>query len=102
MIYGTADPNNAANETTSVSVHGNGNFYGAIYAPAAAITVDGTHGTVFGALTGQTVTLNNGLLHRDETLQNLCQTTSTVVTTRSTSTYSTTGSKRYLWNEAPL
>ncbi len=102
LIYGTVDPNNAANETTSVSVHGNGNFYGAIYAPAAGITVDGTHGTVFGALTGKTVTMNNGKLHWDEDLLDLGATTSTVVTTTSTTTYSTTGFKRYLWNEALL
>jgi hypothetical protein len=102
LIYGTADPNNPANRTTSVSIGGNGNFYGAVYAPEATITAHG-NGAVFGALTGKTVTLNgNGGLHWDEALQNLGAIPSTVVTTTSTTTYSTTGFKRYLWREAVL
>ncbi len=102
LIYGTADPNNPSNVTTSVSIAGNGNFYGALYAPQAAINASG-NGAVFGALTGRTVTLNgNGGLHYDEALQNLGAITSVVVTTTNTTTYSATGYKRYLWNEAVL
>jgi len=88
LIYGTVDPNNAANKTTSVSVGGNAAFYGAIYAPAADITVDGTAGAaVYGALTGKTATLNSGAVHRDEALENLGATTSVVVTTTNTTSY---------------
>ena len=103
LIYGTADPNNPANACTSVSIGGNANFYGAIYAPAAGITVDGNAGAnVFGALTGKTVTLHSGALHYDEALQNLGVISSTIVTNTNTSSYTPAGYKHYLWSEAML
>lgn len=81
---------------------GNGAFYGAIYAPAADIALDGNNTAVYGALTGKTVTLNNGNIHWDQALLNLGQTTSVVVTSTSTTTYTNTGFRRYLWSEAML
>ncbi len=93
MMYGTVDPANAANKTTSVSISGNGNFYGGIYAPDAAITVSGNAG-VYGALTGNTVALSgNGGLHYDTLLANLGR----FVTTTPTTTSTTTGFSRYPW-----
>ncbi len=74
---------------------GNGNSYGAIYAPAAAITVSG-NGGVYGALTGITVNFSgNGGLHYDEALGNLGR----FVTTSNSTTYTTTGFTRYSWRE---
>lgn len=95
LVYGTVDPTNSANKTTSVSISGNGDFYGAIYAPAAAITVTG-NGGAYGALTGASVNFSgNGGLHYDEALGNLGR----FVTTTSTTTYTTTGFTRYSWRE---
>lgn len=95
LIYGTVDPNNSANKTTSVSIHGNGNFYGGVYAPDAAISVTGNAG-VYGSLTGSSVSINgNGGLHYDEALANLGQ----FITTTTTTTYTTTGFSRYSWRE---
>ncbi len=95
LVYGTVDPTNAANHTTSVAVTGNGNFYGAIYAPQASITVSG-NGAVYGSLTGNSVTFSgNGGLHYDDALGNLGR----YVTTTSTTTYTTTGFTRYSWRE---
>jgi hypothetical protein len=95
LVYGTVDPTNSANKTTSVAVTGNGNFYGAIYAPAAAITVSG-NGAVYGALTGASVNFSgNGGLHYDEALGNLGR----YVTTTTTTTSTTTGFTRYSWRE---
>ena len=88
-------PPNAANQTTSVAITGNGNFYGAVYAPQASISVSG-NGGVYGALTGASVTVNgNGGLHYDEALGNLGRYVTTTVTT----TYTTTGFTRYSWRE---
>ncbi len=95
LVYGTVDPTNAANQTTSVAVTGNGNFYGAIYAPAAAITVTG-NGAVYGSLTGNSVNFSgNGGLHYDDALGNLGR----YVTTTTSTTYTTTGFTRYSWRE---
>jgi hypothetical protein len=95
LIYGTVDPNNSANKTTSVSIHGNGTFYGSVYAPAANISVVG-NGANYGALTGNTVSINgNGSFHYDEALGNLGQ----FITTSSSTTYTTTGFSRYSWRE---
>lgn len=97
LIYGTVDPNNAANQCTSVSIHGNGDFYGAVYAPAASIQVSG-NGSVYGSLTGNTVQINGSsgaTFHYDEALSNLGET----VTTSSSTTYATTGYSRYSWRE---
>jgi hypothetical protein len=95
LIYGTVDPANSANKCTSVSIHGNGEFYGAIYAPAADIRVVG-NGQVFGALTGKTVLYNgNGWLHYDDALGQLDQS----VTTSTSKSYELSGYTRYLWRE---
>ena len=55
-----------------VKVRGNGQFYGAIYAPEAAITLGGAgaSGEVFGSLIGKTVTMdgNGTKIHYDEAL----------------------------------
>ncbi len=98
LLYGTVDPNNAANKCTSVSIHGNGDFHGAVYAPDADISVVG-NGGVYGALTGNTVSINgNGGLHYDEALGNLGR----FVTTATATTYTTTGFRRFLWHEIPF
>jgi Tfp pilus assembly protein PilX len=98
LLYGTTDPTNAANQCTSINIHGNGNFQGAVYAPNAAIQVVGNAG-VYGALTGQSVSINgNGGLHYDEALGNLGR----FVTTASATTYVTTGFRRYSWREIPF
>lgn len=103
LIYGTVDPNNANNKCTSVTIDGNASFYGAIYAPAADVTINGASGAaIYGALTAKTVTLNSAAVHWDQALQNIGQITSTVVTTTNTTTYTTTGFKRYLWSESLL
>ena len=101
LIYGTRDPTStnpacvSSNCSTSVAITGNGNFYGAVYAPQASISVSG-NGGVYGALTGASVTVNgNGGLHYDEALGNLGRYVTTTVTT----TYTTTGFTRYSWRE---
>jgi hypothetical protein len=97
LIYGTVDPTNNANRCTSVSIHGNGGFYGAVYAPQASVNVSG-NGHAYGALTGNTVRINgsNGAqFHYDEALGNLGRTVTTTVTTN----YTTTGFTRYSWRE---
>ncbi len=64
LIYGGQD-------TKIVKIHGNGDFYGAVYAPEADINVYG-NGATFGALTGKTAKINgNGGFHYDEDLGNL-------------------------------
>jgi hypothetical protein len=95
LIYGTQDPSDASQKTTTVKIHGNGDFYGAVYAPGAALDVYGK-GAVYGALTGNTVKINgNGGFHYDEALGNLGR----FVTTTTTSTYPTTGFSRHSWRE---
>ena len=95
LLYGTVDPSNAANKCTSVLIHGNGSFYGAVYAPDAAVQIAGNAAN-YGALTGDTVVINgNGGFHYDEQLGNLGR----FVTTSVTTTYSTTGFSRYSWRE---
>ncbi|RPI09891.1 MAG: hypothetical protein EHM71_04905 [Zetaproteobacteria bacterium] len=95
LLYGTVDPANSANKCTSVIIHGNGTFFGAVYAPDADIAVSG-NGVNYGALTGNNVTINgNGGFHYDEQLGNLGASVTTSVTT----TYSTSGFTRYSWRE---
>jgi hypothetical protein len=95
LIYGTQDPSDASQKTTTVKIHGNGNFYGAVYAPGAALDVYG-NGAVYGALTGNTAKINgNGGFHYDEALGNLGR----FVTTTTSSTYTTTGFSRHSWRE---
>jgi cytoskeletal protein CcmA (bactofilin family) len=99
FIYGTAADLNSptTNVCTSISIHGNGNFYGAVYAPSAAISVSG-NGQVFGSLTGNTVTINgsgSAAFHYDEALGNLGR----FLTETTSTTYTTTGYTRYSWRE---
>jgi len=78
----------------TVNIHGNSDFYGAVYAPSAAMQVSG-NGSVFGALTGNTVQINgsgSAALHYDEALGLLGAST----------TYATTGFSRYSWREIPF
>ncbi|MBI4537482.1 MAG: hypothetical protein HY712_05950 [candidate division NC10 bacterium] len=98
LLYGTVDPNNSANKCTSVSFTGNSAFYGAVYAPDADIAVVG-NGAIYGALTGKTVSFTgNADLHYDEALGNLGR----FVTTATSTTYTTTGFRRYSWREIPF
>ncbi|MEK7205070.1 MAG: hypothetical protein AAB254_06130, partial [candidate division NC10 bacterium] len=95
LIYGTVDPGDPSQKTTEVKIHGNGDFFGAVYAPSAAIDVYG-NGAVFGALTGNTAKINgNGGFHYDEALGNLGR----FVTTSTSTTYTTTGFTRHSWRE---
>lgn len=95
LIYGTVDPGDPSQKTTEVKIHGNGDFYGAVYAPSAALDVYG-NGAVYGALTGNTAKLNgNGGFHYDESLGNLGR----FVTTTTSSTFTTTGFSRHSWRE---
>ncbi len=53
----------------TVSFSGNGNFYGAVYAPNSSVSTVG-NGAMFGAAIGNTVTINgNGALHYDLALR---------------------------------
>jgi hypothetical protein len=62
QIYGTAT-------CTSISVSGNGDFYGAIYAPAANVAVSG-NGDIYGSVIGRRINISgNGDVHYDESLQ---------------------------------
>lgn len=71
LIYGTVDPSDPTQKTKEVKVHGNGDFYGAVYAPYADLNVFG-NGAVYGALVGNTAKINgNGGFHYDEDLSNL-------------------------------
>ena len=64
LIYGTQT---AAN----ISISGNGDLYGAIYAPEADISVTG-NGDIYGSLAGNTVTISgNGDVHYDEALADI-------------------------------
>jgi hypothetical protein len=95
LIYGTQDPSDSSQKTTTVKIHGNGDFYGAVYAPGAALDVYG-NGAVYGALTGNTAKVNgNGGFHYDESLGNLGRFVTTTVST----TYTTTGFSRHSWRE---
>jgi hypothetical protein len=95
LIYGTVDPTDSTKKCTVVKIHGNGDFYGAVYAPAAAMDVYG-NGAVYGALTGDNAKVNgNGGFHYDESLGNLGR----FVTTNTSTSYTTTGFRRYSWRE---
>jgi hypothetical protein len=88
LLYGAQGCN-------SISISGNGDFYGAVYAPAASVSVSG-NGRTFGAVTGNTVSYSgNGGFHYDKALGNLGQ----IVTTSTGTTYTTTGYTRYSWRE---
>ena len=100
LIYGTVDPTNPANKCTSVSIHGNGVFSGAVYAPAANIDVVG-NGEVYGALTGKTAKFTGsgmGGFHYDEALGKIGE----FVTETPTTTVSNSGYSRFSWREIPF
>lgn len=64
QIYGTST-------CSSISVSGNGDLYGAIYAPRATVSVTG-NGDIFGSVIGRTINISgNGDIHYDEALQNV-------------------------------
>ena len=64
LIYGTQT---AAN----VLIGGNGDLYGAVYAPEADITVTG-NGDIYGSIVGDTVDVpGNGNIHYDESLADI-------------------------------
>lgn len=66
LIYSTY-----SGSADGVKITGNGNFYGAIYAPDTQIKVTG-NGDVYGALVGSTLTVTgNGDIHYDEALQDV-------------------------------
>jgi len=61
LIFGTST-------CTSVSVSGNGDLYGAVYAPKASVSVTG-NGDIYGSVVGKTVKISgNGNVHYDEAL----------------------------------
>jgi len=64
QVYGTST-------CTNVSISGNGNIYGAIYAPLAGISITG-NGDIYGSIIGSTMNISgNGNIHYDEALQNV-------------------------------
>ncbi|MFB3816677.1 MAG: hypothetical protein ACE147_03335 [Candidatus Methylomirabilales bacterium] len=103
LIYGTStNPTNptapGASTCTSVSIHGNGSFVGAIYAPNADISLVGNAAT-YGSLSGNTVTITgNGEFHYDEALGMLDR----QVTTTTTIQTNMTGYNRFSWREIPF
>jgi hypothetical protein len=63
LVYSTS--------TQPVTIENNGAFYGAIYAPSAAVEISNNAG-FYGAVVGNTIDqLNNGGIHYDENLLNL-------------------------------
>ncbi len=107
LLYGTRDPTStnpacvSTNCCTSIHIHGNGNFYGAVYAPYATITQDG-NGEVFGALTANVVTINgsiHGGIHYDEALGQLGETTTTTTTSSTSTSVTLVRYNRYSWRE---
>jgi hypothetical protein len=95
LLYGTVDPTDSTKKCTSVSIHGNGDLYGGVYAPEADMQVSG-NGAVYGSLTGKSAKINgNGGFHYDEALGDI----GTFVTESSSTTYTTTGYSRYSWRE---
>ncbi len=70
LIYGT----NTTAGGQSITVGGNGQFIGAVYAPNASLTLQGggSSGQVSGSFVGNTVSMNGGTdFHYDEALGNL-------------------------------
>jgi len=95
LMYGTVDPTDSTKKCTSVSIHGNGDLHGAIYAPDADIQASG-NAAVYGSLTGKSVKINgNGGFHYDEALGDIGE----FVTESSATTFTTTGYSRYSWHE---
>lgn len=69
----TSDPTNCLifSSGDSVSISGNGSFYGAIHAPEADVQNTG-NGEIFGAIVAETYTqTGNGNLHYDEALEDV-------------------------------
>jgi len=56
------------NSSKNISISGNGNFYGTIYAPSSNISVSG-NGNVYGAIVGNDATISgNAFMHYDKAL----------------------------------
>lgn len=76
LIYGMKpDAASGIPGCLDIDISGNGNFYGAVYAPQADITLNGggARGSVYGSLAGKRVSFNgNGtIIHYDESLREL-------------------------------
>jgi hypothetical protein len=71
IIYGTSTTPGGQ----SITVGGNGKLAAAIYAPNAAVTLQGggSSGAVLGSIVGNSISMNGGTdFHYDEALANLC------------------------------
>lgn len=66
ILYGTSS-------CTSVAISGNGNLYGAIYAPKATTSITG-NGHIYGSVVGETISIpGNGDVLYDEDLKNFTE-----------------------------
>lgn len=66
ILYGTSS-------CTSISISGNGNLYGAIYAPKATASITG-NGNIYGSIIGKTISIpGNGNVLYDEDLNNFIE-----------------------------
>ena len=74
IVNTTSNPANfhlKVSGTSSVSIKGNGGFYGGVYAPNAPVTING-NGALYGSVVGSTVNFTgNAQLHYDEALETL-------------------------------
>ena len=74
IVNTTSNPANfhlKVSGTSSVSIKGNGGFYGGVYAPNAPVTING-NGALYGSVVGSTVNFTgNAQLHYDEALGRL-------------------------------
>lgn len=70
--YGADDPLTADDESPIFNLHGSGSFYGAVYAPNSAVSLDGSGGTkgqMYGAIVAYSITFGGGYqFHYDEAL----------------------------------
>jgi hypothetical protein len=86
----------ATNNCTTASIHGNGNFYGGVYAPNAEINIKGSSTSqMFGAASGNTIKLTgNGGFHYDEAMKHIGE--------WKTGNTSYLNYSRYSWREVPF
>ena len=77
LVYSTGkdDPATSSDETPQFKLAGQGSFYGAVYAPNATISLDGSgssKGEMFGAVVGKSISFGGGYqFHYDEDLADL-------------------------------
>lgn len=72
-IYGTAQAGQSG-PTQTIDICGNGRLAAVVYAPNAAVSIKGggNSGVIYGAIVGQTITMNgNGCFYYDEDLRDL-------------------------------